>query len=964
MKSKKITLSKLLLGVSSIGVLAVFGLLSNTEKYEPRKEDNSTLQKSRSAEEAAKYYYYLRRNGLTGEMPIEAMIAAQKEAKEMASNKAGSLGLTWTEMGPDNVGGRTRCFLIDNQDPTGKTLYAGGVNGGLWKSTTGGATWFLISDQWDNIAAVSICQEPGGRIYVGTGELLMAIRGVPGTGNSSCIGSGIWTATDGTNFTQLTNTDPSTAPYNNTYNQAFSYVYSLGYGNGKLYAGTSKGLRVSSDGGSTFSSPVTLATPCKDIEIGDDGTVYASIGGKMYVSSDGNSFTLIQLPSAPSGMSNLQIASCGNDANYVYCIGAKSNSQIAGVWKSENKGASFSLIPNSTGGAIFQILGNQGDYACAIGVDPNNKDRIICGGLDLWSYTPAQGWNQISVWNASPSNPYYNHADHHQIVFDKNHPNIVYFTNDGGIYKSTNNGETFAAVNRNFSVTQFYSVATSTRGEVLGGAQDNGTNLIDFNGPTPRWATEVMGGDGFDCDFSAINPDASFASLYFGDLRRSGTLGGSYATFFKGAPTAYLDNSSFHTVIRLWESFDNTESLDKVDYIIPEGNSVVPGAQFTAYSNNSNYPFTATYNGTTTAVFGDTIKNITDRISSRMAIGMTNQGSATRVFLSVRPLNFSDSPYWMPIGVSTTVGNNDGLSGEVSSLSFSADGNHLYVGTQNNGTPSSGSVYRISNLNSIKFNKLSDTLSGWINNPNSYLTCTKIGTFAGQVVTSIAVDPKNAARIVVTLGNYDATNYVYRCNNANTAATSSNASNFTSIQGNLPKMPVYSSLIDFSNSNRIIIGTEYGIWTTSAGGTNWTRDNDGMANCAVFMLRQQTTPYNKCWNSGSIYAATHGRGIYTTSTLAGVKEIESKNHDAQQMLIYPNPVFEQATIKFNLPEAGNASLVIYDLQGKVVKNISMGNFKKGTNQFTFNNDGFEDGTYIASVNSNNYKKVVKFVVKK
>ncbi len=963
MKSKKITLSKLLLGVSSIGVLFAFGLASNISKYEPRKNSDASVSKERTGALAAEYYFAMRKNAITGDIPFQAMADAKNAVREMQNSRAGSLGLNWNEMGPDNIGGRTRCLLIDNRDATGKTLFAGGVNGGLWKSTNGGANWISVTNnQWENIAAVSICQEPSGKIYVGTGEFLLGVRGTPGTGNSSCIGSGIWQSTDGNTFTLIPQTDPSpTTPYNNLYAQAFSYVYSLEYANGKLYAGTTKGLRYSVDGGANWLNPTSLQTACKDVEAGTDGSIYASIGNKMYVSNDGTNFTLKTLPSATAGMTNLQIATAPSDPNVVYCIGAKSTFSVMGVWKSEDKGNTFTLLPNSTGGTVFQILGNQGDYACAIGVDPANKDRVICGGLDLWSYTPSGGWNQISAWNYAPYSQYYNHADHHQVVFDTERPNIVYFTNDGGVFKSADGGETFAAINRDYAVTQFYSVATSIRGEVLGGAQDNGTNLIDFTGPTTRWANEVIGGDGFDCDFSAINPDASFGSLYFGDIRRSGTLGGSYATFLKGAPTAYLEASSFHTVIRLWESFNNQNSQDVVNYIVPEGQTIQPGADFTAYSNNSNYPFTATYNGTSSANAGDTISNIKDIISSRMALGMTT-GNANRVFLAVRPLNFSDSPYWMPIAVNGTVGSNDGLEGEVASLAFSSDGNHLYVGTKIGGT--AGAIFRISNLNSIKFNTLSDTLSGWINNAASTLTCTRIAKFSGQCVTSVCVDPNNANKVIATLGNYDNTNYVYRCANATTALNSANTSNFTNVQGNLPKMPVYSSLIDYSNGDRVIIGTEYGIWTSNNGGTNWSLDNDGMANCAVFMLRQQTHPYNKCWNSGTIYAATHGRGIFKTSTLTSVKEIEgATSAQADQLLIYPNPVFEQATFKFYLPETGNTSLAIYDLQGKLVRNISLGSLKKGTNLYTFQNDGLNNGTYIASVTNGNYKKVVKFVVK-
>lgn len=41
----------------------------------------------------------------------------------------------WTERGPVNVGGRTRTIMVDPNDPTGKTVWAGSVSGGLWKTT-------------------------------------------------------------------------------------------------------------------------------------------------------------------------------------------------------------------------------------------------------------------------------------------------------------------------------------------------------------------------------------------------------------------------------------------------------------------------------------------------------------------------------------------------------------------------------------------------------------------------------------------------------------------------------------------------------------------------------------------------------------------------------------------------------------------------------------------------------------
>lgn len=43
--------------------------------------------------------------------------------------------ILWLERGPVNVGGRTRTILIDPNDPTGKTIWAGSIAGGLWKTS-------------------------------------------------------------------------------------------------------------------------------------------------------------------------------------------------------------------------------------------------------------------------------------------------------------------------------------------------------------------------------------------------------------------------------------------------------------------------------------------------------------------------------------------------------------------------------------------------------------------------------------------------------------------------------------------------------------------------------------------------------------------------------------------------------------------------------------------------------------
>src|SRR6185503_5036888 len=76
----------------------------------------------------------------------------------------------WTWLGPGNIGGRTRTLVIDPVEP--QVMYAGGVSGGLWKTTDGGGQWQAIGDELANIAVNALVMDPRDRnvLYAGTGE--------------------------------------------------------------------------------------------------------------------------------------------------------------------------------------------------------------------------------------------------------------------------------------------------------------------------------------------------------------------------------------------------------------------------------------------------------------------------------------------------------------------------------------------------------------------------------------------------------------------------------------------------------------------------------------------------------------------------------------------------------------------------------------------------------------------------
>jgi ELWxxDGT repeat protein len=67
-----------------------------------------------------------------------------------------------------------------------------------------------------------------------------------------------------------------------------------------------------------------------------------------------------------------------------------------------------------------------------------------------------------------------------------------------------------------------------------------------------------------------------------------------------------------------------------------------------------------------------------------------------------------------------------------------------------------------------------------------------------------------------------------------------------------------------------------------------------------------------------------------------------------QLTAFPNPFSDQTTLQFTLPESGEASLEVYDLNGRLVRRLFAGEAEAGTAQeFTFDGRDLARGLYLA-----------------
>lgn len=137
-------------------------------------------------------------------------------------------------------------------------------------------------------------------------------------------------------------------------------------------------------------------------------------------------------------------------------------------------------------------------------------------------------------------------------------------------------------------------------------------------------------------------------------------------------------------------------------------------------------------------------------------------------------------------------------------------------------------------------------------NVNTDVTGTVIRTGSGSV-SCIAIDPTNANHMLVAYSNYGATS-VFETFNANAATPT-----WSSVEGNLPDMPVRWAMFDPRNPDWALLATELGVWSTAdlnGSSTDWQPTNTGLANVRVDMLQYRAS-------DRTIAAATHGRGLFT-----------------------------------------------------------------------------------------------------
>ena len=162
----------------------ILGLFSGLLLFSCQRSDSlptAEEEKEKSIKYAFEDNFERTKDLSLGYPPLQRMVAALDFTRRLQAEYAQSIfrdGIEnprWRERGPNNIGGRTRAILIDKNDPERKTIWAGGVAGGIWKTediTAQNPEWKVVNDYLEYMAIGALAQHPNepNIMYAGTGE--------------------------------------------------------------------------------------------------------------------------------------------------------------------------------------------------------------------------------------------------------------------------------------------------------------------------------------------------------------------------------------------------------------------------------------------------------------------------------------------------------------------------------------------------------------------------------------------------------------------------------------------------------------------------------------------------------------------------------------------------------------------------------------------------------------------------
>lgn len=963
--------------------LLIFAAYKNHQVLEQREaglERLNQLEKTAFNPMRVKYMYDMEKDPVTGRIPDGAFDKAFEQTKFAPDRSSSRTAANNTYLVGGNLttGGRTRAFAIDRRfnNSSNRVMLAGGVSGGLFRSSDGGATWTRVNaaNQIHNVHCIVQDTSSPARYdtwYAAGGEHWGNSADENG---ASFMGDGLWKSTDnGVTWTKTTMSYTQGSPVNGPFllerfDHPFDFVHKIAVNptNGHVYVGSHRRLIRSTDGGSTWQVVLVGAAAgiavngTVDVVITNTGRVIAAVNGAnedpalrgIWSSTTGNlgSFTRIAggsvlgvdsvdgwrgnsydilqgttnvpkrivLALAPSNNNIMYLAHENGDAGFdndvdIYRVDLGTN-----TWSNRTSG-------NIDFGGAVGTFDTQGGYDLCLAVKPNDPNLVLLGGVNLIRSTNGFSFSVATSWIGGYGDPNLSvflypkhHPDQHAVVFRPDNPNIAYSAHDGGI--SVTNDITAPTVTwsyvENYQTFQYYYVAIDPgagRNNFIGGLQDNGTWLRDRVG---LLGTAVNDSNKHTFLFPAFSGDGGAVGL----AANVGAQQFAYASSQLGTiRRASLPNFSSSTLIR------------------PTGLTANPGGGF----------------GEFVTIFKLNPSNTED-------LYYVNFG---RLFRTTNASTVTSSTGWSELtGIAAAVDPtiNPSTGRYIRALAFSwgpYQASHaMYIGTTD------GRIFRFDNPR----NALAGATPVNISIP---------GLPSGANIQDIAVNPNDDNEIMAVVSNYEISNTnvvsVWWTNNAKSATpTWRNAEGdlLTSVSARSCAIVVKR---DGSNNpvTEYYVGTSVGLFSAinigptliGAGSVTWFREGATVMGMPVV----QSLAYRPVDNV--LLVGTHGNGMYFTYLGTPNYTPNSPTPVSNTILNDKNfinavfPTVSNGRVDFrigNLYSIKRMNVQLYSANGALVYNNAMG-YQNGSVDL----NRLSRGTYVLSITSDDgkYKHLQKII---
>jgi hypothetical protein len=726
------------------------------------------------------------------------------------------------EVGPFNVGGRTRTILVDYSNPN--RFICAGVSGGIWVSENAGSEWNVVDDYAPTLSATSITQSPFNSklFYYGTGEAF---------GNSADLGGlGLFKSEDGAkSFQHLEHT--MTDPLTGIWNVEHSLVY-----DSTIYVAThTSGLWRSTDAAQTFTKIYGTTTRIHEIEVREDGHILIAVNAYGIVDIDEATLVATRLNGGDwptSGYSRISFDFVRDYPQVMYAQLASSDGfDINSLYKTSNGGLSWNRLADPPNNVSYA----QAWYCFKLSTAPTDTNFVMSTCVDpTYSSNSGQSWQSM----ADP------HADYHEITWINDNDFLV--GNDAGVSRFNKNNMTrYTDLNNGLNITQFYAGHFYPTGNsIVGGTQDNGTRFSNNGIPT---FSNINGGDGAFCAVHQQDDETRYVSSQYLNMRRQNNFG----------------NRTISSYIR-----NQVGGNEGVWFINPFEINNLDGDQIYVPTRREIYR---------SLDQGDTWIALTNDIPGEsFSVGLSK---------STNPIAY--------------------IGGTASRLYYVNDA----------ATASSGEEVPIWDATSIPSNR----------------------SFLGGTIGCIEVDPNDEATIYCGFTNIDADSRIWRLRYANTDSVQ-----FEDIGGNLPEsVPVNWIEVDPDMSAHILVGTDYGLYTSLNRGESWQKEVR-FPNVPIDQIRLRDS-------DRKLFIYTHGRGIWTAdlknNLVASTAKIIS---NPANIKIYPNPATSKLTVEGQVQQ-----VTMYNTTGQDVLS---------TTSNTLNVAMLPSGTYFVEVQNAGGKSIQKVMV--